>query len=72
MPTDEPVEQEGRTALVAMKITKREERAAGVVAEIRGIGVSTLLHSTPLADVVQEYDRLIGLAKTDWRARLAG
>lgn len=53
----------GRTEPVTIKLSKRAARAAGTVAEVRDVGVSTLLNDSSVEDVVAEYDRIIALAR---------
>lgn len=53
----------GRKRRAGVKISPREERAIGTVSEVTGVGISTLLHTTRVADLVKIYDGYIDRLK---------
>jgi hypothetical protein len=51
-------ERESRTEKVAIAVTPTEKAAVRAVAAIRGTDESNLVRTTPISDVVAEFDRL--------------
>lgn len=65
LPTDTPEAIErhltltGRKRIASLKLSAREERAVGLVSEVTGIGISTLLYENRVADLVRMYDKYV-------------
>lgn len=49
----------GRKRPATLKVSRREERAIGLVSDVTGRSVSELLHENRVADLVRMYDRYV-------------
>lgn len=58
-------ERESRNEKVGLAVTPTEKRAVRAVAALRGIDESALCRTTPIADVVAEFERLQAVAEVE-------
>ena len=53
--------QESKTERAAVALTPSEKRAVRAIAALRGTDESNLIRTTPVADIVAEFERLGGV-----------
>jgi hypothetical protein len=53
------LQQPGRKNAISLKVSRREERAIGLVSEVTGRSVSELLHENRVADLVRMYESYV-------------
>lgn len=53
----------GRSVARTVKLTRREDAALTVVADVRQVGASTLLHRYPIAEILRQYEQIIARAR---------
>jgi hypothetical protein len=58
MPSADVSTQESRTERASITLTPSEKRAVRAIAALRGTDESNLLRTTPVADVMTEFERL--------------